>query len=124
MKTRIIAILGAVAASVAFVALPAGPASAHDVYQGNDAAFHSYDGLEFTICDGENDGHAVWAGYYRVGSNSYYSAPVLYPSNTSGVECTTYYPASVLSNLRVVEDNPDSSTNYYGAWHGYPVAGN
>jgi hypothetical protein len=126
MRQWIIPALAAGVTGLAAAFFPAGPAQAHNVYQGDDYAVHSYDGSVFDICDAENDGHKVWAGYYYNGSNAYQTAEVIYGSDTSGIDCTRYsFPSGYyLTNLRVVEDNPDSGTNYYGAWHGYPVAGN
>jgi hypothetical protein len=107
----------------AVVALP-GPAGAHTVFQGDDYVQHSYDATQFLVCDAEDDSHSVWAGHYDNSSNSYKTADVFYPSNPDGVNCTLYdiYPLH-LTNVRAVEDNPSSSANYYGPWHGYPVAG-
>ncbi|WFE43691.1 hypothetical protein [Verrucosispora sp. WMMD1129] len=123
MRRRIIALLAAIGIGTAALLAAPTPASAHGVSQGNDYALHSYNGRVLTICDAENDGHRVWAGYYTSASYSYQTAPVIYGSNTSGVDCTTYELSHVLTNLRVVEDKPGSSSNYYGSWHGYPVAG-
>ncbi|MEU5096563.1 hypothetical protein [Streptomyces sp. NPDC020996] len=61
---------------------------------------------------------SVWGGYCTTTSSAYQvSEPV------NGY-CNTWSVDGVLTNLRMVEDNPSSSTNYCGAWHGYPVAGN
>ncbi|MFF0741339.1 hypothetical protein ACFYVL_13160 [Streptomyces sp. NPDC004111] len=124
MRRKAMAALGALALGVSIVGLQAGPAAAKNVYQGSDYATHSYDGKSFWICDAENDSHKVWAGYYVIGSNTYHTANVIYGSDTSGVDCTLYGGGGTLSNIRVVEDKPGSSDNYYGAYHGYPVAGN
>jgi hypothetical protein len=106
--------------------MPTGTANAFTVYQGDDYATHSSSGNAFTICDVEGDSHSVWAGYYTTESSAYLTAPVYYPPDPAGTNCTPYRLSSpyLLSNLRVVEDNPNSSTNFYGPWHGYPVAGN
>lgn len=125
MRKRIISALAVSGiGALSALTLPT-PAAAHSVSQGDDYAVHSYDATAFTVCDAENDSHKVWAGYYDNTSNSYQTADVYYGSDTSGIDCTAYdiYPAH-LTNLRVVEDKPGSSDNYYGAWHGYPVAGN
>ncbi|WP_149100758.1 hypothetical protein [Actinoplanes teichomyceticus] len=74
--------------------------------------------MSFEYCDYEGDNHSVWVNYYTNASTSMQST-----ESVNGVaKCNQYYLSSVLTNLRVVEDNPSSSTNYYGAWHGYPVA--
>ncbi|MEV1015836.1 hypothetical protein AB0I95_22990 [Micromonospora sp. NPDC049751] len=112
--------LGALAISAVFTGLWAAPASAHPVNQGSDEATHSYDGTFLEYCDYESDGHSVWVNYYTDASTSMRSTASVNGFN----QCGQYYFDSVLTNLRVVEDNPASSTNYYGRWHDYPVAGN
>ncbi|GGQ06706.1 hypothetical protein GCM10010266_32790 [Streptomyces griseomycini] len=117
MRRTITAVLGTLAVSAASVGLWAVPASASDVHQGSDWATHAYDGTWFDYCDGEDDNHSVWGGYYTTSSSAYQTS-----SPVNGY-CGTEFVDGVLTNLRMVEDNPASSTNYYGAWHGYPVAG-
>ncbi|MYV57992.1 hypothetical protein [Streptomyces sp. SID3212] len=124
MKHKSLTALSALVLGAGIALLPAGTANAKDASLGQNRAFHSPDGTELTICDGEDDGRSVWAGLYLVGSSTYYTASVQYGEDTSGVDCTTYYFDSPMSNLRVVEDVPNTSTNSYGAWHNYPVAGN
>ncbi|MFI8185216.1 hypothetical protein ACIF70_32495 [Actinacidiphila glaucinigra] len=116
MRRTITTVLSALTMSAACITLGTAPASASDVYQGNDWATHAYDGTSFDYCDGEDDNHSVWGGYYTTASSAYQTS-----SPVNGY-CNTEYVSGVLSNLRMVEDNPSSSTNYYGAWHGYPVA--
>ncbi|MFJ4499515.1 hypothetical protein [Streptomyces sp. NPDC088864] len=119
MRKTLTAVLGALTISAASAALWAAPASASDVSQGSDYASHSYDGRYFEYCDYEADNHSVWVNYYTDASTAMKSSPTV---NGAG-NCNAMYPNGVLTNLRVVEDNPASSTNYYGSWHGYPVAG-
>jgi hypothetical protein len=125
MRKWIIPALSAGAIGLFATLSMAGPAQAHRVYQGNDYATHSYDGTLLKICDAEDDGHKVWAGYYDNGSNTYHTAVVIYYNDTDGLDCTTWGLGGdrILTNLRAVEDNPNSSTNYYSPWHGWPVAG-
>lgn len=123
MRNRIRVLLaGTGIAAIAAVSVP-GTAQAHRVYQGDDYVDHSYDGYAFTVVDAEDDNHKVWAGYYTTGSYDYHVAPVFYPSDPKGVNWTSYSLISQLTNIRVVEDKPGSSHNYYSPWHGYPVAG-
>lgn len=126
MRSRILAILCTSIIAAAGMLSLSDPAQAFSVVQGLDYTSHSYDGKSFTVCDGEDDGHSVWAGLYDSGSTSYQTAPVLYPPDPAGLNCTDYdvFPPYYLTNLRTVEDNPNSSTNYYSEWHGYPVVGN
>ncbi|MFJ9214319.1 hypothetical protein [Streptomyces sp. NPDC102264] len=119
MRRSLTTVLGALAISAASAGLWAAPASASNVNQGSDYASHSYDGTWFEYCDYEGDNHSVWVNFYTDASTSMRSTPSV---NGAG-NCNEVYLSSVLTNLRVVEDNPSSSTNYYGAWHGYPVAG-
>jgi hypothetical protein len=63
-------------------------------------------------------------GYYREGSSYYQTASVIYDDDPNSTDCTEWGVLGPIGDLRVVEDNPDSSTNYYGPWHGYPVYGN
>ncbi|OJF10516.1 hypothetical protein [Couchioplanes caeruleus] len=119
MRRNLKAGLGALVISAAFAGLWAAPASASNVNQGSNYAQHSYDGTYFEYCDYEDDNHSVWVNYYTDASTSMRSTESV---NGAG-NCNAVFLSSVLTNLRVVEDNPSSSTNYYGAWHGYPVAG-
>ncbi|MGW0791210.1 hypothetical protein ACWD04_23945 [Streptomyces sp. NPDC002911] len=119
MRSALKAVFGALAISVASAGLWAAPASASDVNQGSDYASHSYDGTYLEYCDYESDSHSVWVNYYTDASTSMRSTASV---NGAG-NCNAVYLSSVLTNLRVVEDNPSSSTNYYGSWHGYPVQG-
>jgi hypothetical protein len=126
-RNRMLSTLAVGIAATATLGL-AGPAQADPVSQGEDYAFHSDDGKQLTVCDVEDDNRAVWAGYYTTESYQYQTLTIRYPSDPDGVNCAsrrvgTRLDSIVLSNLRVVEDNPSSSTNYYGAWHGYPVRG-
>jgi hypothetical protein len=123
IRNRVLAGATAVGIGAIGVLMLPGSAQAFTVYQGDDFVSHSYDATFFTVCDAENDGHKVWAGFYDNSSNAYQTADVYYGSDTSGTDCTSYdlYPYH-LTNVRVVEDKPGSSTNYYGPWHGYPVA--
>jgi hypothetical protein len=131
IRRRVIAFAASLSLSLGLTGVAAGPAEAHDgsdglFKQGSDYFIHSYDGTWFKICDAEDDGHAVWAGYYinNASNPGYWTARVLYLGDPDGVDCTTWDVSPyVLTNIRVVEDNPDSSTNYYGPWHGWPVAG-
>ncbi|MFI6284334.1 hypothetical protein ACIBCM_06160 [Streptomyces sp. NPDC051018] len=122
MRRRIITALSALALTAASAGLWAAPAGASAVYQGDDWATHSYDGTWFTYCDAEDDNHSVWVGYYYyVNSLSNYTTatPVTYGHCESESLNLGY-----LVDLRVVEDNPYSGTNFYGPWHGYPVVDN
>jgi hypothetical protein len=127
-RNRIIATLAIAAVTTLGLA---GPAQAHQVKQGgNDYAYHSVDGKQLTVCDVQNDDRAVWAGYYTSASNRYRILKINYPAPPAGpIDCATVRVGTrldsiVLTNFRVVEDKPNSSTNYYSPWHGYPVRGN
>ncbi|MGV9937514.1 hypothetical protein ACWDY4_44690 [Streptomyces olivaceoviridis] len=77
MRRMITTVLGALALTATSVGLWAAPASASDVYQGSDWATHAYDGTWFDYCDGEDDNHSVWGGYYTTASSAYQtSSPV------------------------------------------------
>jgi hypothetical protein len=122
MRHRISTVLGVLALTAASAGLWAAPASAGNVYQGNDFASHAYDGAWFTYCDSEDDNHSVWVGYYyyNVTLSNYQTSPPVTYGNCGGVSLSQGY----LIDLRVVEDNPYSSTNFYGPWHGEPVVDN
>ncbi|MET8748229.1 hypothetical protein [Streptomyces sp. NPDC004728] len=122
MKRAQLLWLGALAAGLV-VAMTASPVNAAPAYQGDDFAIHSYDARTLTVCDVEKDGHSVWAGYYIEGGSSYQTASVLYDDDPNSTDCTEWgtFP---IRDFRVVEDNPDSSSNYYGPYHGEPVYAN
>jgi hypothetical protein len=126
MRRRIIALAASLCLSLALIGVTGGMAGAHsgEFKQGADYFYHGYAGTWFDICDAEDDGHSVWAGYYDNNSTVYHTAKVIYIGDPDGLDCTRWdISPLVLTNIRVVEDNPNSSTNYYGPWHGWPVAG-